>query len=188
VKIPQGIPDAELVRQAADGDGNAFRALVDRYKDYVFHLCLRVTGSKSDGEDMAQECFIKLFKNLRRYKEGTSFPTGSTPSPERLPQAAAQAPHREVLFPRLKPGCRGAHAPGGGHIPDPAEKLDNARLSEKLASAVAALPDELRTVFVMRIEMEEDFEAIAEAWGKSPSTPGFCFSGPGKSCGRAWAL
>ncbi len=51
---------ALLMRYAADGDPDAFRALIERHAGLVYGTALRITGSSHDAEDVAQECFLQL--------------------------------------------------------------------------------------------------------------------------------
>lgn len=61
------ISDAELVAQALKGDRGAAEEVVSRYQRLVFNILYHYLGPGSDIEDLAQEVFLKLFKNLERY-------------------------------------------------------------------------------------------------------------------------
>ncbi len=61
----QNPTDEELVRAYYDGDLAAFRALFDRYKTRIFNFSLRITGNRSDAEDITSEVFMALAE--RRY-------------------------------------------------------------------------------------------------------------------------
>ena len=169
MQTPPGIPDYELVSLASQGDEDAFRALVDRYKDYVYHLCVRVSGSRSDGEDLAQECFIKLYKNLGRYRKEHKLSnwlyTIALNDCRKLLRR-----RRIVRFFSLdaSPGEEGPRPQVVDLAMDPGQQLDNSQLGQRLAVAVSQLPQDLRAVFVMRHEMGEEFSAIAAALGKKP--------------------
>ena len=67
------IADSELVKQAVDGDTDAFRTLVERYQDAVFGVALSKTGSYCDAEDIAQEVLLAAFGSLARLKDPGSF-------------------------------------------------------------------------------------------------------------------
>ncbi|HEY5038072.1 MAG TPA: sigma-70 family RNA polymerase sigma factor, partial [bacterium] len=53
----------------------AFRRLLDRYKNRVFSLIYRMVQNPSDAEDLAQESFLKAFRNLRSYDPSRPFLT-----------------------------------------------------------------------------------------------------------------
>lgn len=60
-----------LIERVLQGNSFAFSKLIDSYKDRVFSLALRVTGSREDAEEVLQDVFLKVYDNLAKY-EGTS--------------------------------------------------------------------------------------------------------------------
>jgi RNA polymerase sigma-70 factor (ECF subfamily) len=67
--------DMQLVAHCKSGDKQAFEELVYRYQDIVFSLCVRLLGNHADGEDAAQETFIKAYQALQGFKGDASFST-----------------------------------------------------------------------------------------------------------------
>jgi RNA polymerase sigma-70 factor (ECF subfamily) len=67
--------DAELVEAFLGGEGAAFEALVLRHQDRVFSLCVRLLGNRSLGEEAAQEVFVKVYRNLARFRGDSRFST-----------------------------------------------------------------------------------------------------------------
>ena len=63
----------ELVRRAKAGDGRAFEELVRRYRQRIFALCLHVTGSQSDADDVTQEVFLRAYHSLDRFEGRSAF-------------------------------------------------------------------------------------------------------------------
>ncbi|GAB4140463.1 MAG: hypothetical protein Tsb009_09800 [Planctomycetaceae bacterium] len=59
--------DAALVRRCLNGDGDGLRAFVARFQGLVFRLCYRMLGHREDAEDITQEVFVRIFKNLHRW-------------------------------------------------------------------------------------------------------------------------
>lgn len=57
----------ELARRARDGDDRAFGELIRRYEGAVFGLALRITGSRAEAEDAAQEAFLRAYRALPRF-------------------------------------------------------------------------------------------------------------------------
>jgi RNA polymerase sigma-70 factor, ECF subfamily len=64
--------DEALARQALT-DRDAFAELVRRYADRIFNLAYRMTGNRSDAEDMAQETFLRAYRGLAGFKQGYAF-------------------------------------------------------------------------------------------------------------------
>jgi RNA polymerase sigma-70 factor, ECF subfamily len=60
--------DREIVEKANAGDIRAFRLLVERHQAFVYSLSYRFVGTVGDAEDIAQESFIRLWKNLSLYR------------------------------------------------------------------------------------------------------------------------
>ncbi|KLN59983.1 hypothetical protein WH96_14850 [Kiloniella spongiae] len=56
------LEDAILMAQVAQGDDNACRLLVQRHLNQLVGLAMRMTGNRSEAEDIAQESFVRLWK------------------------------------------------------------------------------------------------------------------------------
>ncbi len=67
--------DYELVKQAASGDQSAFAELLNRYKNLVYSVVLRMVNDTEEANDLAQEIFIKLYRNLDKYQPEYKFST-----------------------------------------------------------------------------------------------------------------
>jgi len=67
--------DDELIVEYESGNEAAFTELLDRYLDAVYSFALRLTGVKEEADDIAQETFLKAWKNLKRFKKGANFKT-----------------------------------------------------------------------------------------------------------------
>ena len=57
------------------GDASAFAVLVERYKDLVYTLALRMMKHKEEAEEAAQDTFIKVYKSLNKFKGDSKFST-----------------------------------------------------------------------------------------------------------------
>jgi RNA polymerase sigma-70 factor (ECF subfamily) len=60
--------DTELVQQILDGNANAFRFLVSNNQRIVLHIAGRVVGRQEDVEDICQEVFTKVFRQIRKFR------------------------------------------------------------------------------------------------------------------------
>ena len=60
--------DVALVNALKSGNTNAFRFLVDKYRNLVWHMVLRMTNRQEDAEDLCQEIFIRVFKQVDKYR------------------------------------------------------------------------------------------------------------------------
>jgi len=67
------VPDAALYeRWARSRDPDAFTDLVSRYSQMVYSTCMRVLGDPYEAEDIAQECFLELFRKRPRIRRSIS--------------------------------------------------------------------------------------------------------------------
>lgn len=67
--------DGQLVSSYLEGDEKSLNILVDRYLKDVYNFAYRLTNNQQAAEDIAQESFIKAWKNIRRFIPGNSFRT-----------------------------------------------------------------------------------------------------------------
>ena len=63
----------ETIKSVLNGDRDKFALFVDKYKGPVYNLVYRLTGSRHDAEDLAQETFIKAYKSLNSFKTKKKF-------------------------------------------------------------------------------------------------------------------
>ncbi len=72
----KAVYDYSLVRDAVDkGDQKAYAELMQRYKDSVFYMLLKMVNNKDDAEDLTIEAFGKAFKRLSQYTPTYAFST-----------------------------------------------------------------------------------------------------------------
>lgn len=60
--------EEDLVHKISADDTKAFEILVKQYEKLVFHVVTRLVGDEQDKEDICQEVFIKVHKNLGKFK------------------------------------------------------------------------------------------------------------------------
>ncbi|HVA64532.1 MAG TPA: sigma-70 family RNA polymerase sigma factor [Terriglobales bacterium] len=62
------VQDRQLVDRCLSGDAAAWEEVVRLHSRRIYNLCLRFTGRGEDAEDLAQDVFIRLYKNLGAYR------------------------------------------------------------------------------------------------------------------------
>jgi RNA polymerase sigma factor (sigma-70 family) len=68
--------DVELVKRALDKhDQAAYAELLDRYRESVYFLLMKMVNNKDDAEDLTIEAFGKAFKNIEQYTPNFAFST-----------------------------------------------------------------------------------------------------------------
>src|SRR5580704_12631361 len=66
---------AAVLARARQGDGEAFRALVEQHSRSAFRLAFRMTGHQQDAEDVVQESFLRAYRQLGRFESRANFGT-----------------------------------------------------------------------------------------------------------------
>src|ERR1700730_10514508 len=67
--------EGTLVQRAQRGDEQAFATLYQLHNKLVYSVCLRMTKDVAAAEDMTQEAFIQVFRNLNSFRGGSAFST-----------------------------------------------------------------------------------------------------------------
>jgi RNA polymerase sigma-70 factor (ECF subfamily) len=70
-----GLTDKEIISRVLKGDQQVFKALVERYQDYVFTLVLRFTTNREDAEEISQDIFVKAYRSLADFRGDSKFST-----------------------------------------------------------------------------------------------------------------
>jgi len=72
---PSGPTDHELIRSAQRGEERAFEELVRRHEERAVRVALALVGNKEDARDLAQEAYLRVFRNLERFDFEHEFTT-----------------------------------------------------------------------------------------------------------------
>ena len=67
--------DVELVKRAISGEQKAYAALMERYRDAIYYMLLKMVNNTTDAEDLTIVAFGKAFKNIRQYTTNFAFST-----------------------------------------------------------------------------------------------------------------
>jgi RNA polymerase sigma-70 factor (ECF subfamily) len=67
--------DLALIDRILTGDQFAYRALINRHKEYAFTVAYRILGSREDAEEVAQDAFMSAFRALGNFNRESKFTT-----------------------------------------------------------------------------------------------------------------
>jgi RNA polymerase sigma-70 factor (ECF subfamily) len=67
--------DQVLIERIRQGDTQSFAPLVEKHKDLVFTIVVRITQNNQDAEEVAQDVFLKAFRKLSSFKGDSKFST-----------------------------------------------------------------------------------------------------------------
>lgn len=152
--------DADLAQAAANGDGDAFAALLDRVYDRIFALAFRMTGTRNDAEDLTQDICAALPMKIRRYDRRAAFTTW-------LYRVVVNAAHD-----RRRRAQTHAKAAAGWGDWERARQSDIAETRDQMAwlqAAMRALPEDLRDTLALTLD-EITHRDAAEILGVSEGT------------------
>ncbi len=168
---------AAVVARAREGDRTAFDMLVERYSTSVYNIALRITGSREEAQDCAQEAFVRAFSALKRFRGEAVF---STWLYRVVVNVAYDATRRLKSQPLLASEMAGSDP--DDPLPDieamvtgvpalqPDEQLVQAQRREVILDAIRSLPEHQRTVVVLYDLQGLSYEEVAEVTGTRVGT------------------
>lgn len=152
--------DKQLVDQARQGEVQAFEALVLTHQKAVYTLALRLTGSHHDAEEITQTVFLKAWRGLPAFRGEAAFSTWLY----RLTRNAC------TDFLRRQGKCREDRSlddpdlpPAADAAPSPEEAVLQRERQQALTEAMEKLPEQARTILLLREVQGLDYQAIAQA-------------------------
>ncbi len=154
-------PDEALVSAAANGDRDAFAALLARHYDRVHGLSFRLTGSKAEAEDLTQDICLALPAKLGSYRQEARFTTW-------LYRVTVNAAHDRRR--RMATHRKAADGWGDWELARRAEIDAAAEAQDWLAAMMTRLPPELRDTVALTLGEELSQKEAAEVLGLSEGT------------------
>lgn len=71
--VESGPTDLEDIRLAGQGDGDAYRRLIERHQDHVSRLLWRFSRDRRVHEELVQDVFVESYLSLSRYRGAAPF-------------------------------------------------------------------------------------------------------------------
>lgn len=153
--------DLELVTRSRSGDVEAFTALVKRYEVRVYNLAYRLLSNADDAADVAQEAFMAAYESIGRFRAESSFYTWLY----RIAVNKALT-YRRSRSSRLDAATGGqetlAFDTAADGSPGPSRRVEDMERDEMVQSMIAALPDDFRSVVVLKDIEGLEYEEIAD--------------------------
>lgn len=162
--------DAEIVREVQSGRTEAYARLVDRHRDRVFAVLLRLSGDRDVAEELAHEAFIKAYRGLGGFRGDAQFGTWIIQIALHLARdrVRRQRQRTVVSLDELREQQENASALVETRSSfDPVEDLSARELKDRLETALERLPPSYREVFVLHHLEDVPYEEIARATGDS---------------------
>ncbi len=162
--------EVDLIRAAQGGDARAFEQLVRSYDQAVLRMALNLLHSEEDARDVYQEVFLRVYRNLPKFRFDCAFSTWlyRIVSNLCLDQIRKRKVRREDPAPL---GIDGGEVDRFQYIPekradvDPQRKLMSAEVNARLQDNLEKLTPRERLVFEMRHFQGMRLKSIGESLG-----------------------
>ena len=158
-----------LVRQCIAGDQHAWQQLVVSQHRRIYGICYRFTGSATDAEDLTQDVFLKLYRNLASFDvQKGNFNTWLTTLARNLLVDHFRRTRLERASDSLDASLTGEDdgATLAGRLADPRPSQETRaaglELKAVIQQALAQLSPELREAVVLRDLEDMDYKEIAQ--------------------------
>ena len=149
--------DKDLIRKFQSGDEKSFDKLVQNHLHNVFGFFLKITRDEMTAEDLAQDVFMKLYKNLKNFRHESSFSTY-------LYRINMNTANSWIARNKWKNILHLDQAPETGEV-DRSNEIEWER--KELWDGISRLPKKQRTVVMLRISDSLSYKEISDITGIS---------------------
>ncbi len=156
------IDDDALMARTAAGEEAAFRLLVDRWQHDVLAFLIHMTGSRDDAEDLAQETFVRVFRQAGRYRGEGRF----RPWLLRIAGNLARSRGRRARLLKWLPLDTERHDVASG-APAADRGIEAEQTAAVVRAAIARLPERQRQALVLHRFQGMRYAEVAETMGTS---------------------
>jgi len=158
----KGKHDYKLVLLAIKGDEKAYAELLDRYKDAIYYMLLKMVNNKSDAEDLTIEAFGKAFKNIEQYTPNFAFSTWLFKiATNNCIDFIRKKKANLISLDQTSDDLDGASTPLQSDTPDPEEDMIKSQRIALMRNVVEKLKPRYRTLVELRYFSEYSYEEIA---------------------------
>jgi len=169
--------ERKLVRKLKARLPGAFETLIARYQTSVFNLVYRMLGNREEAEDLAQEVFITVFKQIDRFRGEASLATwiyriASNHCINRRKYLARRKHYdKKSLSDYGDREPLGDGRPGvAGDMPRPDEMAEGLEMERLIQQAISALDEDHRLILVLRDVQNLSYEEIGTITGLAAGT------------------
>lgn len=154
VRDTDAVSDAALVARVLDGDAAAFELIMRRYNQRLFRLARSILRDPAEAEDVVQEAYVRAFERLAGFNGPNGFGAWLSRITANEALGRLRRRGRVVTLDDWRGDAREDAIAGIETMPSsepgPERLAASAELRRLIEEAVDALPDDFRTVFVMR--------------------------------------
>ena len=155
--------DVRLVERAKKDDQAAYAQLMDRYREAIYYMLLKMVNNANDAEDLTIEAFSKAFKNLEQYTPNFAFSTWLFKIASNNCIDFIRKKRIDHISLDRKIGDRDrASNIIMAEVPDPEEDLIKKQKATLMRSVVTTLKPRYRDLVELRYFKEYSYEEIAD--------------------------
>ncbi len=168
----EDLEDRDLVELVASGDQDAYRILVERYQSKIFAVAYGLMHNREDAREVAQEAFIKAYRNLKGFRRDASFYTWIYRITVNLGIDFRRKAYRsrETALDENRITPSDAHHTGPRPMANPSQAYERQELGGSIRAAIDQLPADQRTAIILREIEGLSYKEIAEAMGCAEGT------------------
>ncbi len=156
--------DIELIESFLSGNDGGFAILLDRHLPMVYRFVYRYLQNSDDTSDVAQETFIRAWKNMKKFDRTRSFKTWVLAIAKNASLDFIKK-KKPILFSRIEADATDLDAFLAPHVDAPEfsdAMFDRKSTTQKLDAAVGQLPIPYRVVLTLRYTEHLKFREIAD--------------------------
>ncbi|MFH1160133.1 MAG: sigma-70 family RNA polymerase sigma factor [bacterium] len=159
--------DATLIAQVQAGNAHAYRFLVEKHKNLVWHMVLRLVNRQEDAEDLTQEVFFRVFRDLGKFRGEAKLSTWIGAITYNMCISHLRKKGREIMVPvdDYTPVARGKIATESAE-----QAMDRNSLKKLIHQVIESLPVQYRTVITLFYLEELSYKEIEEITGMPDGT------------------
>ena len=178
-RVAPRLDESSLIRAVQGGDQDAFEQLVRAYDHSVLRLAVNLLRSQEDAQDVYQEAFLRVYKNIHAFRFDCSFHTWlyrivTNICLDHLRKKKVRKEEATVVDTVEGPVDRIDTFEEGSAHADPERNLQNRQLSQRIESALGDLTPRERMVFELRHYQGLRLRAIGEMLGTSEEAAKNC--------------
>lgn len=166
MSVPPVAPDQELVEACRDVQDERFEAafeeLYRRYRDRVYSIAYRMTGSATDAMDVVQDAFRVLFLKISTFRFDAQFSTWLFRIVVNCSIDHRRRERQKSRRAGVSLSALDAHCEPADEGEDPAACAETSELGEHVQASLQRLSPKLRAVMVLRYLEGLSYEELAE--------------------------
>ena len=157
--------DKDLIIKYLKGEKPCFDELLSRYINYTYHFIIRYSGDKNVADDLLQETFLKVWKNLKRFDTDKKFLTWVLAIARNV-VIDWQRKRKSLTFTELDTEESDFSESLMSDLQSPEELFDQNFLHNKFSLAIEELSSLEQSIIFLHLEQEITFAEIAEILNK----------------------